>query len=97
LVETRAVTLAGAAKGCKELQGTAKGCKELQGTVRAAKRFVTSDTCETAMAVSKALNCQVHNEAATERRKALLYCSVDAIKALQGDRTLARDVDSIVD
>jgi hypothetical protein len=28
---------------------------------------------------------------------ALLYCSVDAGNALQGDRTLTRDVDSIVD
>src|SRR5271167_246913 len=31
------------------------------------------------------------------RLGALLYCSVDAGKALQGDRTLTRDVDSIVD
>ena len=31
------------------------------------------------------------------RLGALLYCGVDVGKALQGDRTLTRDVDSIVD
>ena len=79
--------------------GTAKGRKELQGPQTGHPGLDFRDHTREESTKSKLSNASINSESAFKLIElgALLYCSVDATKALQGDRTLTRDVDSIVD